>query len=216
MREDGAEPPAEETKFATLWKAFSKSIKLGVIEDAVNRARLSKLLRYQSTTQNVTTLEEYASRMPSWQAGIFFLAGESIEELQKSPFLERAKAKNVEVLLMGEPLDEYVVQNIPDFEGKKLLNLAKEGVKFGDESEDEAAREGCIFFPWQQLYFGRAGHSLQLQVDHLSAHRSEVRLDQRSRREAEEADGEMGQARTRRGRNWRRQCRHLQGDVLQR
>ena len=141
VREDGEEPAADETKFAQLWKAFSKSLKLGVLEDAVNRARLVKMLRFQSTTQNVTTLEEYVSRMPSWQAGVFFLAGESPEELRLSPFLERARAKGVEVLLMPDALDEYVVQNVPDFEGKKLTNLAKEGVKFGDESADDAARE---------------------------------------------------------------------------
>lgn len=131
----------EETKFSVIWKQFAKSFKLGVIEDASNKLRLAKLLRFATTKQEVSTLEEYVERMPQWQSSIFFLAGNDLEELKRSPFLERAAKKGVEVLLFAEPLDEYLVQNLPDFEGRKLQNLAKEGIKFGDESEDDKRRE---------------------------------------------------------------------------
>lgn len=135
------EKPAEKSKFAELWKNFGKSFKLGVIEDSPNKLRLIKMCRFVSTTNEVTTLEEYVERMPSWQSSIFFLAGGDMGELRKSPFLERAAKKGIEVLLFDEPLDEYLVQNVPDFEGKKLQNLAKEGLRFGDESEDERKLE---------------------------------------------------------------------------
>jgi len=131
----------EETKFAELWKNFGKSFKLGVMEDAPNKLRIMKMCRFATTKYDVATLEEYVERMPSWQTNIFFLAATDVEELKKSPFLERATKKGIEVLLLGEPLDEYLVQNMPDFEGKKLQNLAKEGVKFGDESETEKRLE---------------------------------------------------------------------------
>jgi heat shock protein beta len=139
--ENAVDEKKEETKFATIWKNFAKSFKLGVIEDAGNKLRIAKLLRFPTTKHGTSTLEEYIERMPSWQTSIFFLAGTDIEEVKKSPFLERAAKKGVEVLLFGEPLDEYLVQNMPDFEGKKLQNLAKEGVKFGDESEEDKRRE---------------------------------------------------------------------------
>jgi heat shock protein beta len=144
LREGAAEEKKEdkeETKFTTIWKNFAKSFKLGVIEDAANKLRLAKLLRFATTKYDISTLEEYIERMPSWQSSIFFLAGNDLEELKKSPFLERAAKKGVEVLLFAEPLDEYLVQNLPDFEGKKLQNLAKEGVKFGDESDEDKRRE---------------------------------------------------------------------------
>jgi len=131
----------EETKFATIWKNFGKSFKFGVIEDGLNKLRLAKLLRFATTKHDVSTLEEYIERMPSWQSNIFFLAGTDLEELKRSPFLEKAAKKGVEVLLFAEPLDEYIVQNLPDFEGRKLQNLAKEGVKFGDESDEDKRRD---------------------------------------------------------------------------
>jgi heat shock protein beta len=138
---EGEEASKEESKFASIWKNFGKSFKLGVIEDGANKLRLAKLCRFATTKHEVSTLEEYVERMPSWQHNIFFLAGNELDELKESPFLERAAKKNVEVLLFAEPLDEYLVQNLPEFEGKKLQNLAKEGIKFGDESEEDRRRE---------------------------------------------------------------------------
>ena len=154
------EEKKEESKFATIWKNFAKSFKLGVMEDGANKLRLAKLLRFTTTKHETATFEEYVERMPAWQTSIFFLAGTDLEELRKSPFLERAAKKGVEVLLLHEALDEYLVQNFPEFEGKKLQNLAKEGVKFGDESEEDKRREQFYkeeFQPlctWLKLLYG--------------------------------------------------------------
>jgi len=78
--------------------------------------------------------------MKEWQDSIYFIAGESVEVVEKSPFLEKFKKKDVEVLYLTEPIDEYCIQNIPDYEGKKMQSITKEGLKFGDE--DEKVREG--------------------------------------------------------------------------
>jgi len=83
-------------------------------------------------------------RMPEWQKDIYFLAGDDLETLKHSPFLERANHKGVEVLLMDDPIDEYVVQNLPEFEGAKLKSLAKEGVKFGDETEEDKKKRSIL------------------------------------------------------------------------
>ncbi len=146
--EDNAstETKAEKAKkYATFWKAFGKNIKMGVIEDTSNRNRLNKLLRFKTTTNKdedaQSSLDEYMARMPEWQKDIYFLAGQNLKEVEDSPLLERAQAKGVEVLLMDDPLDEYVIQQLPSYESAKLVSLAKEGLKFGDESADDEARE---------------------------------------------------------------------------
>ncbi|KAH9255975.1 hypothetical protein BASA81_005744 [Batrachochytrium salamandrivorans] len=139
----GEEPEEHEkdTKFKSIWDNFGKSFKLGVLEDAPNKLRLAKMVRFPTTKHAVSTFEEYVKRMPKWQTNIFFLAGTELDEVKRSPFLERAAAKGVEVILFSEALDEYLVQNMPEFDGKKLQNLAKEGLKFGDESTEDRALE---------------------------------------------------------------------------
>ena len=74
--------------------------------------------------------------MQDWQKDIYFIAGESLEAVKKSPFLEVANRKNVEVLYLVDPIDEYCMQHLGEFDGHKLQSLTKEGVKFGDEDED--------------------------------------------------------------------------------
>jgi len=130
--------------YLKFWKEFGKNIKLGVIEDSSNKSRLSKLLRFISThtgKDKVTSLDSYIGRMKEWQKDIYFIAGESYEAVEKSNFLEKFKNKGVEVLFLVDPIDEYVVQNLPDYEDKKLTSITKEGVKFGDEDADEKKRE---------------------------------------------------------------------------
>lgn len=140
--EEGDEEESEdETKqsYTDFFKQFGKNIKLGVVEDSTNRARLAKLVRFTSTKSGdgLVSLEQYVENMPEWQKNIYFIAGESLESLKASPFLERAEAKGVEVLLLDDPVDEYCVQNLPDFEGVKLQSLTKEGLQFGDETDDD-------------------------------------------------------------------------------
>ncbi|XP_066283423.1 endoplasmin-like isoform X3 [Branchiostoma lanceolatum] len=121
-----------------FWKEYSTSIKLGVIEDHSNRTRLAKLLRFQSSNSDsdseVTSLAEYVERMKEKQEAIFFMAGTSRKEAESSPFVERLLKKGYEVLYLTEPVDEYCIQSLPEFDGKKFQNVAKDGLKI-DESE---------------------------------------------------------------------------------
>jgi len=128
--------PEDYKKF---WNEFGTSIKLGLIEDYANRTRLSKLLRFitSGSEDDLTSLEDYVERMGEKQKAIYVAAGASREEIEKSPFVERALKRGVEVLYLTEPVDEYTIQNLPEFDGKKFQNLAKDGLDFGDESQEE-------------------------------------------------------------------------------
>ncbi|XP_029044254.1 endoplasmin [Osmia bicornis bicornis] len=129
--------PKEE--YEKFWKEYSTNIKLGVIEDAQNRARLSKLLSFQSSTQKgMTSLSEYVSRMKPNQQHIYYIAGSSEEEVKKSPFVERLDKKGYEVLYLTEAVDEYTISALPEFDGKKFQNVAKEGFTL---DEGEKAKE---------------------------------------------------------------------------
>lgn len=131
--------------FETFWKEFSTNIKLGVIEDHSNRTRLAKLLRFQSSNSKdgVTSLNDYIERMKEKQESIFFVAGSSRDEVEKSPFVERLLKKGYEVLYLTEPVDEYCIQALPEYENKKFQNVAKEGVKI-DDSEKAKERQQAL------------------------------------------------------------------------
>lgn len=128
----------DDHPYIKFFKQFGKSIKMGVIEDVANRSKLAKLLRFQSSKSDskYVSFDDYIANKPEWQKDIYYVAGESIDAAEKSPFMEVAKRKNVEVLYLVDPIDEYVVQNLGDYDGHKLQSLTKEGLKFGDEDED--------------------------------------------------------------------------------
>lgn len=126
----------EKEDYDKFWKEYSTNIKLGVIEDHSNRTRLAKLLKFFSSNSDTeqTTLSEYMERMKEKQEHIYFVAGTTRAEVEKSPFVERLLKKGYEVLYLTEPVDEYCIQSLPEFEGKKFQNVAKEGLKL-DQSE---------------------------------------------------------------------------------
>merc|ERR1712141_137630 len=108
-------------KYVDFWKEYSTNIKLGIIDDAANRTRLAKLLRFKSSNgDDPTSLQDYVGRMKEKQDQIFYIAGASEKEVKESPFVERLLKKGYEVLYLTEAVDEYAISALPEFEGKKI------------------------------------------------------------------------------------------------
>jgi len=129
--------------FDKFYEAFSKNLKYGIHDDATTKEKLAELLRYHSTKSatEMTSLKDYITRMKEGQDEIFYICGESKKQVDSSPFLEALKKKGFEVLLMTDPIDEYSMQQLKEFEGKKFKNISKEGINTAHTDEEKTKAE---------------------------------------------------------------------------
>merc|ERR1719460_3079021 len=144
-KKEAAEKEEEEdgeSKYTKFWKAFGKYIKMGLIEDAANRTRLAKLLRYATSKsgEKEISLEEYVANMPEDQKNIYYISGEDKDSLLKSPSVEKLLSKDIEIIFMTDSVDEYTVQHLTEYEGKRLINASREGLKL-EEGDVEKKRD---------------------------------------------------------------------------
>lgn len=129
--------------YKKFYEQFSKNLKLGIHEDSQNRKKLSELLRYPSSSSGdeLTSLKEYISRMKENQKDIYYITGENKDVVSSSAFVEKVKKSGYEVIYMTEPIDEYCVQQLKEFDGKKLVSVTKEGLELPVDEEDKKKLE---------------------------------------------------------------------------
>lgn len=133
----------DKEQYKKLYEQFSKNLKLGIHEDSQNRAKLSELLRYHTSASGdeACSLKEYVSRMKPNQKHIYYITGESKDQVSNSAFVERVKKRGFEVVYMTEPIDEYVVQQMKEYDGKQLVSVTKEGLELPEDEEEKKKRE---------------------------------------------------------------------------
>jgi len=126
-----------------FYEQFSKNMKLGIHEDSTNRKKISEILRYHTSNSGdeMTSLKDYVSRMKENQKQIYYITGESKETVSNSAFVERVKKRGFEVIYMTEPIDEYVVQQLKEYDGKTLVSVTKEGLELPEDEDEKKRRE---------------------------------------------------------------------------
>nr|AJQ31840.1 heat shock protein 90 [Tyrophagus putrescentiae] len=133
----------DKEMYKKFYENFSKNMKLGIHEDSQNRKKLAELLRYHTSSSGdeMCSLKDYVSRMKENQKDIYFITGESKEIVANSAFVERVRKRGFEVVYMVEPIDEYCVQQLKEFDGKTLVSVTKEGLELPEDDEEKKKRE---------------------------------------------------------------------------
>ena len=134
-----AEVTEDNDNYKKFYEQFGKNIKLGIHEDSVNRTKLADLLRYHSSASGdeMTSLKDYVTRMKENQKDIYYITGENKDQVSHSAFVEQVKNRGFEVLYMTEPIDEYAVQQLKEYDGKKLVSVTKEGLELPEDEEEK-------------------------------------------------------------------------------
>jgi len=133
----------DKDNYKKFYEQFSKNLKLGIHEDSTNRKKLAGYLRYNSSASGdeMCSLADYVSRMKENQKDIYYITGESKDVVGSSSFVERLKKRGLEVIYMTEPIDEYVVQQLKEFDGKNLVSVTKEGLELPEDEEEKKKKE---------------------------------------------------------------------------
>lgn len=136
--EDKEVKEEKEHPYLDWYRKFQPSIKMGVVEDDANRKRLAKLIRFKTSKSDGKwiSFDKYVENMKDWQDQIFYISGTELTELEKSPFMEKFNAKDVEVIYFTEPADDYMIQHLREFDSKKITTITHESIKFGDDDAD--------------------------------------------------------------------------------
>merc|ERR1712177_27871 len=133
----------DKDNYKKFYEQFSKNMKLGIHEDSTNRKKLAGYLRYYSSASGdeMCSLADYVSRMKENQKDIYYITGESKEVVGTSSFVETLKKRGLECIYMTEPIDEYVVQQLKEFDGKNLVSVTKEGLELPEDEEEKKKME---------------------------------------------------------------------------
>merc|ERR1719340_381155 len=133
----------DKDNFKKFYEQFGKNLKLGIHEDSTNRKKLAGYLRFYTSASgdDFCSFADYVSRMKETQKDIYYITGESREVVATSSFVERLKKRGLEVIYMTEPIDEYVVQQLKEFDGKNLVSVTKEGLELPEDEEEKAKFE---------------------------------------------------------------------------
>ena len=129
----------DNEKYLQFYEQYSKNIKLGIHEDENNRTKISKLLRFASSKSkdDLISFDTYIENMQEDQNNIYYIIGESKEFVEKAPFLEKLVKKNIEVIYMTDPIDEYMMQQLKEYDGKKFVNISKADLKLEEETTEK-------------------------------------------------------------------------------